>query len=147
MDRGAWWATVYGVTKSRTRLSTHNNNALCASSNDSQCFLFGTGLSCGMWDLVSWPGIEPRPPRNWECLSHWTTKEVPMNLFLCHEKSRGKWWWLCSKHTKNHCILYNRRLSFMVHKLYLNKADIFFSRAETWLLFSSYSLLCQLSRL
>ena len=21
MDRGAWWATVYGVTKSRTRLS------------------------------------------------------------------------------------------------------------------------------
>ena len=53
MDRGAWWATVYGVTKSRTGLSTHNNNALCASSNDSQCFLFGTGLSCGMWDLVS----------------------------------------------------------------------------------------------
>ena len=28
---------------------------------------FGTGLSCGMWDLVSWLGIEPRPPRNWEC--------------------------------------------------------------------------------
>ena len=23
MDRGAWWATVYGVTKSRTRLSMH----------------------------------------------------------------------------------------------------------------------------
>ena len=23
MDRGAWWATVHGVTKSRTRLSTH----------------------------------------------------------------------------------------------------------------------------
>ena len=22
-DRGAWWATVHGVTKSRTRLSTH----------------------------------------------------------------------------------------------------------------------------
>ena len=22
MDRGAWWATVHGVTKSRTRLST-----------------------------------------------------------------------------------------------------------------------------
>ena len=22
-DRGAWWATVRGVTKSRTRLSTH----------------------------------------------------------------------------------------------------------------------------
>ena len=23
IDRGAWWATVHGVTKSRTRLSTH----------------------------------------------------------------------------------------------------------------------------
>ena len=23
MDRGAWWATVHGVTKSQTRLSTH----------------------------------------------------------------------------------------------------------------------------
>ena len=23
MDRGAWWATVYGVTKSRTRLSDY----------------------------------------------------------------------------------------------------------------------------
>ena len=22
-DRGAWWATVHGVTKSRTQLSTH----------------------------------------------------------------------------------------------------------------------------
>ena len=24
MDRGAWWATVHGVTKSWTRLSTHS---------------------------------------------------------------------------------------------------------------------------
>ena len=23
-DRGAWWATVHGVTKSRTQLSEHN---------------------------------------------------------------------------------------------------------------------------
>ena len=26
MDRGAWWATVHGVTKSRTRLSDLNLN-------------------------------------------------------------------------------------------------------------------------
>ena len=25
MDRKAWWATVYGVTKSRTQLSTHTH--------------------------------------------------------------------------------------------------------------------------
>ena len=32
----------------------------------------------GMWDLVPWPGMEPRPPAlgAWG-LSHWTTKEVP----------------------------------------------------------------------
>ena len=24
MDRGAWWATVHGVTKSQTQLSTHS---------------------------------------------------------------------------------------------------------------------------
>ena len=35
------------------------------------------GLSCSMWDLVPWPGIEPVPPPwgAWS-LSHWTTREV-----------------------------------------------------------------------
>ena len=35
-------------------------------------------LSCGMWDLVSWLGIEPQPPAlgAWN-LCHWTTREVP----------------------------------------------------------------------
>ena len=35
-------------------------------------------FSCSMWDLVPWPGIEPRHPAlgAWSC-SHWTTKEVP----------------------------------------------------------------------
>ena len=27
-DRGAWWATVYGVAKSRTRLSMHSRYIL-----------------------------------------------------------------------------------------------------------------------
>ena len=29
MDRGAWWATVQGVTKSQTRLSTAHTWDLC----------------------------------------------------------------------------------------------------------------------
>ena len=35
-------------------------------------------FSCGMWDLVPWPGIEPCPLalRVWS-LSHWATREVP----------------------------------------------------------------------
>ena len=34
-------------------------------------------LSCSMWDLVPWTGIEPRSPalEAWS-LSHWTTREV-----------------------------------------------------------------------
>ena len=35
-------------------------------------------FSCGMWDLVPWPGIEPRPlALGVQSLSHWTTREVP----------------------------------------------------------------------
>ena len=39
-------------------------------------------LSCSMWDLAPWPGIEPRPPElgAWS-LSHWTTTKVPILLF------------------------------------------------------------------
>ena len=38
------------------------------------CELF----SCRVWDLAPWPGIEPGPPAlAAECLSHWTTREVP----------------------------------------------------------------------
>ena len=35
-------------------------------------------FSCGMWDLVPWPGIKPGPPElGARSLSHWTTREVP----------------------------------------------------------------------
>ena len=34
MDRGAWWAIVHGVTKSRTRLSSH---AVCHSHAEFAC--------------------------------------------------------------------------------------------------------------
>ena len=38
----------------------------------------GRVFSCAMWDLVPWPGIEPRPPAlGVQSLSHWTTREVP----------------------------------------------------------------------
>ena len=41
-------------------------------------YLAAPGLSCSMWDLVPWPGIEPRPPA-WAAwsLNHWTSREVP----------------------------------------------------------------------
>ena len=35
-------------------------------------------LSCSVWDLVPWPGIEPGPPAldAWS-VSHWIAREVP----------------------------------------------------------------------
>ena len=36
-----------------------------------------------MWYLVLWPGIEHGPPASGaQCLRHWTTREVPIVLFL-----------------------------------------------------------------
>ena len=47
------------------------------------CGIFGCGmgtLSCGMWDLVPWPGIEFGPALGAWNLSHWTTREVPPSI-------------------------------------------------------------------
>lgn len=42
-----------------------------------------TVFSCGTWELVTLPGIEPKPPalRTWS-LSCWTTREIPKMVFL-----------------------------------------------------------------
>ena len=46
-------------------------------------YLATLGLSCSMWDLVPWVGIEPGPPAlGAQRLSHWTTREVPVSIFL-----------------------------------------------------------------
>ena len=41
-------------------------------------YLAAPGVSCGIWDPVPWPGMEPRPPALgvWS-LNHWTTRAVP----------------------------------------------------------------------
>ena len=48
-------------------------------------YLAVPGLSCGVWDLVPWPGIKPGPPALglWS-LNQWTTREVPVCLFLIY---------------------------------------------------------------
>ena len=44
-------------------------------------FVAARGIfSCGTWDLVPWPGTESGPPAlGGQSLSHWTTREVPVN--------------------------------------------------------------------
>ena len=46
---------------------------------------FGTalGLSCGMWDLVPWPEIQPGSPAlRMKSLSRWTTWEIPTDIII-----------------------------------------------------------------
>ena len=52
-------------------------------------YLAVLSLSCSMWDLVPWPGIEPGAPalRVWS-LSHWTTREVLSNDVLSSQSGR-----------------------------------------------------------
>ena len=41
-------------------------------------YLVALCLSCGMWDLVPQPGIQPgHPALGVQCCSHWTTREIP----------------------------------------------------------------------
>ena len=54
---------------------------LSCSTQDLCCCMWT--LSCSIWDLVPWPGIEPRlPTLGVQSLSHWTTREVPVQLIL-----------------------------------------------------------------
>ena len=49
-------------------------------------YLAVLGLSCSMWYLIPWPGMEPKPPAlGAQSLSYWTTREVPD--FWCLEIS------------------------------------------------------------
>ena len=59
-------------------------------------------LSCGTWDLVPWPGIEPMCAalRAWS-LSHWTIREVPRHDSFEGCLSVGQMFWNFSK-PKNH---------------------------------------------
>ena len=46
-------------------------------------YLVALGLSCGMWDLVPWPGIKPGPPAlGVRSLCRWTDREAPVLVFL-----------------------------------------------------------------
>ena len=62
-NRGAWWATVHGVTESDMMEVTNT-------------FIL-------MQNLVSWPGIKPQTPAlGAQSLSHWTTRDVPKVYYL-----------------------------------------------------------------
>ena len=60
-------------------------------------FGFKQGFSCGMWDLVPWPGVEPKPPASRvQSLSHWTTREAPVCVYI---NSNSTVFWKCPTQT------------------------------------------------
>ena len=110
-DRGAWSATVRGGHKESdtTEVTEHMHtrgliqcllmkkitfNHLIVGRNVSlykikklffflNIYLAVPGLSCSMWDLVSWPRIEPRlPALGARCLIQWTPRQVPETSHL-----------------------------------------------------------------
>ena len=87
MGRGAWQATVHGVPKSRTQWSVWVRERARAHTHTHththiHIYLVVPGLSCGMWDLVSQPGMEFRPSASGALsLSHWTTRKSLLLLF------------------------------------------------------------------
>ena len=66
MDRRAWW----GLQSMESWGVRHN---------------WAHALAGWLWDLVPWPGIEPRPlTLERQSLSHWTTRAVLYKLFKEH---------------------------------------------------------------
>ena len=67
-------------------------------------YLAAPGLSCGMWDLVPWPGIKPGSPAlgAWS-LNHWTTREVSHTSILAQRilMDRGFCWTTVQRITKS----------------------------------------------
>ena len=61
--------------------SLEERTAYYVSTN--KCIAACEDFCCSKWDLVPWPGIEPRPPALgvWS-LSHWTTRKVPLAFFF-----------------------------------------------------------------
>ena len=80
-DREAWRAAVRGVAKSQTQLSdwTTTTSLLFIIIFKIFIHLAMLGLSCSMWDLVPWPGIEPKPSAlGAQSPSYWAAREVPL---------------------------------------------------------------------
>ena len=60
-DGGAWWAAVYVVTQSRTRLKRLSSSSSSVESDGFPCGSAGKESACNMGDLGSIPGLGRSP--------------------------------------------------------------------------------------
>ena len=90
MDRGAWQATVQGSQRvghdwsdlACTQALRHVGSSLFIAAYRIFRYSMWT-LSCSIWDLVPWPGIEPRSPTLgvWH-FNHWPTGKSIFTILL-----------------------------------------------------------------
>ena len=67
-ERGAWWAAVYGVTQSRTRLKRLSSSSSSPPTPGSLVPML-TAHTLGALVLLTLSLLEPLPPRELSCLS------------------------------------------------------------------------------
>ena len=82
MDRGAWWAAVHGVAKSRTRLNDKHTKSRQEH---------WSGLPFPSAGDLPNPGIKPRSPALQEVLYHCATWKVAYKKSTYKRKSPKKW--------------------------------------------------------
>ena len=89
MDRGAWWATVFGVTKSQLgdQLKTNHKKVKYAP------LINHMGWSTSPWPSSSFlrPATSHRGPRNSPLFSAMKLSNYPACLWV---SAKHKWWWL-----------------------------------------------------
>ena len=87
MDRGAWWARVHGVTKSRTRLSTRIRSVLQQRPDSCEFFCF---FALGFIVLLGSVGLEfSSNSENWGPLFlHIFLLSLPLFLLFGNSTSR-----------------------------------------------------------
>ena len=61
--------------------ASHTQWIKCTFKKNYYFSLTVLSLSCSMWDLVPWPGIEPGPPALEHRDTRRTTREVPLSTF------------------------------------------------------------------
>ena len=77
-------------------------------------------LSCGIWDLVPWPEIEPGSPAlgAWS-LSHWTTRKFPTPPFFIEDvprlRSSTAWVQFSDAPIRSYMDLHKLPDAFLVH--------------------------------
>ena len=101
------------------------------------------GLSCRMWDLVPWLGIEPGSPAlEARSLNHWITREIPTNIFKNNyyasdstlreyngqQRNSLPWWGFCSSGRRQTINQINKKLCQTV--LYMEKSKTKQTRSE-----------------